>query len=80
MLDVAVLGIPDEHWGEVVIAYVVKKEGNITAEVLDVFCKQSESLANYKRPRRYEFVESLPRNASGKIQKFVLRNQEQLQK
>lgn len=80
VLDVAVLGVPDEHWGEVLIAYVVKKEGNITAEILDAFCKQSESLANYKRPRRYEFVESLPRNASGKIQKFVLRNQEQLQK
>jgi long-chain acyl-CoA synthetase len=42
---------------------------------LDEYCKTSDSLANYKRPRKYVFCESLPRNASGKIQKFILRKQ-----
>jgi long-chain acyl-CoA synthetase len=73
ILDVAVLGEPDEKWGEKVIAFVVKKDPNLTAEELEEFCKNSNKLAAYKRPRAYYFVDSLPRNASGKIQKFLLR-------
>ncbi|MFC0273002.1 fatty acid--CoA ligase [Metabacillus herbersteinensis] len=73
ILDVAVLGEPDEFWGEKVIAIVVRKNQNLTADELEYFCKNSERLAPYKRPRRYVFVEELPRNASGKIQKFLLR-------
>jgi fatty-acyl-CoA synthase len=73
ILDVAVLGEPDELWGEKVIAVVVKKDQNVTADDLENFCKHSEKLAPYKRPRRYVFVDQLPRNASGKIQKFLLR-------
>ncbi|KKI91999.1 long-chain fatty acid--CoA ligase [Bacillus sp. SA1-12] len=75
VLDVAVLGHPDELWGEKVIAIVVKKDQNVTAEDLEAFCKYSEKLAAYKRPREYFFVEQLPRNASGKIQKFLLREE-----
>ncbi|WP_416828652.1 fatty acid--CoA ligase [Ectobacillus polymachus] len=73
VLDVAVLGEPDELWGERVVAVVVKKDSNITAEDLDSYCKHSDELADYKRPRHYIFVDELPRNASGKLQKFVLR-------
>ncbi|MGR3762923.1 fatty acid--CoA ligase [Rossellomorea sp. NS-SX7] len=73
VLDVAIVGMPDDRWGESVTAFVVKKDPGVTEEDLDEWCKESDSLANYKRPRRYEFVEELPRNASGKIQKFVLR-------
>jgi long-chain acyl-CoA synthetase len=73
VLDVAVLGEPDERWGEKVIAFVVKKDPNLTAEELEDFCKNSDKLAAYKRPRAYYFVDALPRNASGKIQKFLLR-------
>lgn len=73
VLDVAVLGEPDETWGERVVAYVVKKHPDVTADELDRFCRQSGKLARYKRPRKYIFVEQLPRNASGKIQKFLLR-------
>ncbi|MFD2682254.1 fatty acid--CoA ligase [Bacillus seohaeanensis] len=73
VLDVAVLGEPDELWGEKVIAVVVKKDANLSVEGLENFCKNSEKLAPYKRPRRYLFVDELPRNASGKIQKFLLR-------
>lgn len=73
VLDVAVIGQPDEHWGEKVTAFVVTKEA-ITAEELDALCLNSGKLARYKRPRQYIFVEQLPRNASGKLQKFLLRS------
>ena len=75
VLDVAIVGQPDDRWGESVSAFVVKKDPNVTEQELDEFCKNSDSLANYKRPRKYIFCEALPRNASGKIQKFVLRKQ-----
>ncbi|MFD3447253.1 fatty acid--CoA ligase [Microbacteriaceae bacterium 4G12] len=73
VLDVAVLGEPDELWGERVVAVIVKKNPSLTADELDEYCKNSDALADYKRPRHYSFVEELPRNASGKLQKFVLR-------
>jgi long-chain acyl-CoA synthetase len=73
VLDVAIVGQPDDRWGESVTAFVVKKNPDVTEEELDEWCKSSDSLSNYKRPRKYVFVEELPRNASGKIQKFVLR-------
>ncbi|KGP71332.1 fatty acid--CoA ligase [Pontibacillus yanchengensis] len=75
VLDVAVLGEPHEFWGESVVAVVVKKDESVTDKELDDYCKASEDLSNYKRPRRYVFVDELPRNASGKIQKFLLREQ-----
>lgn len=75
ILDVAVLGTPDEKWGERVIAIIVSKDPSLTAEELDQFCKTHEKLARYKRPKSYQFVDELPRNASGKIQKFLLREQ-----
>lgn len=75
VLDVAVVGQPDDRWGETVTAFVVKKDANVTEQELDEFCKNSDSLANFKRPRKYVFCDMLPRNASGKIQKFVLRKQ-----
>jgi len=71
--DVAVLGIPDEKWGESVLAFVVAKDPNLTEQELEEFCKNNDNLAGYKRPRSYRFVDELPRNASGKIQKFLLR-------
>ncbi|MCL6572303.1 MAG: AMP-binding protein, partial [Bacillus sp. (in: Bacteria)] len=75
VLDVAIVGQPDDRWGETVTAFVVKKDPNITEKDLDEYCKNSNQLANYKRPRKYVFCEELPRNASGKIMKFVLRKQ-----
>ncbi|MBS4177620.1 fatty acid--CoA ligase [Lederbergia citrea] len=75
VLDVAVVGQPDPVWGETVIAFIVKKDQTVTAEELDSFCKDNDRLARYKRPRRYEFVSELPRNASGKLQKFLLREE-----
>jgi long-chain acyl-CoA synthetase len=71
--EVAVFGIPDPQWGELVAACVVLKPGiNITAEELIGHCRQS--LANYKVPRNVEFSETdLPKSGSGKVLKRVLR-------
>ena len=71
--EVAVFGIPDLKWGELVMACVVLKPGaTLTADELITFCRQS--LANYKVPRQVEFSETdLPKNGSGKILKKNLR-------
>ena len=71
--EVAVFGIPDPKWGELVMASVVLKPGaTLTADELISFCRRS--LANYKVPRRVEFSETdLPKNGSGKILKKNLR-------
>jgi 2-furoate---CoA ligase len=63
--EVAVVGLPDERWGQVVAAFV-KQRLAVDAAELDRFCQQS-GLANFKRPRRYVFVEALPRSAVGKL-------------
>ena len=67
--EVAAIGIPDEKWGELVTALVVAD--GVTADELIAHCR--ESLAGYKCPKRVEFVETLPRTATGKLQKFKLR-------
>jgi fatty-acyl-CoA synthase len=69
--EVAVIGIPDEKWGELVTGLVVTDGSEVTAEDLIAHCR--ESLAGYKCPKRIEFVETLPRTATGKLQKFKLR-------
>ena len=74
VLEVAVIPIPDEKWGEVPKAFVVPKEGtHPTAESIIDFCKQN--LARFKAPKAVEFG-SLPKTATGKIQKFKLREKE----
>jgi len=70
--EAAVLGLPDEKWGQVVAAYVVVTDAGLMAEDLDAFCKQSEDLAPYKRPKRYVFMDELPTNPSGKVLKREL--------
>jgi long-chain acyl-CoA synthetase len=69
--DVAVIGIPDDLWGEMVVAVVVPAGGNIDPALLEQHCRAS--LAGYKIPRRWLQVESLPRNAYGKVVKRDLR-------
>jgi 2-furoate---CoA ligase len=75
VVDVGVVGIEDETWGEVPKAFVVCR-GEIESAELDQQCMQSSTLADFKRPREYEFLEALPRNESGKIQKYKLREQD----
>ena len=69
--EVAVIGIPDEKWGELVTALVVPDGEEVTADELISHCRTS--LAGYKCPKRVDFVDGLPRTATGKLQKFKLR-------
>jgi fatty-acyl-CoA synthase len=69
--EVAVIGIPDEKWGELVTGLVVTDGTAVTAEELIAHCRTT--LAGYKCPKRIEFVDTLPRTATGKLQKFKLR-------
>ena len=70
--ECAVVGVPDEEWGEVVVAFVVA-EREIEDEEIKIFV--GERLAHYKRPRRTYTLERLPRNALGKVQKHRLMGQ-----
>jgi acyl-CoA synthetase (AMP-forming)/AMP-acid ligase II len=70
--EVAVIGVPDEKWGEMVTAVVVLAEGQqATAEEIIAHCRQR--IAHYKAPKRVEFRDEIARTATGKIQKFKLR-------
>lgn len=71
--EVAVVGRSDERWGEVVTAFVVPRDPNLTAETLDRYCLNVTSLARFKRPRRYVFVQEIPKSPVGKILRRVLR-------
>ncbi|MCA9874236.1 MAG: AMP-binding protein [Anaerolineales bacterium] len=68
----AVIGCPDEEWGERVTAVIIRRDGSeTTADDIIAHCKAR--LVNYKVPRRVLFVDSFPRNALGKVQKAQLR-------
>ena len=70
--EVAVIGVPDEKWGELVLALVVRVPGStLTEDALIAHVRTK--LAGYKCPKRVEFREELARTATGKLQKFKLR-------
>ncbi len=70
----AVIGVPDEYWGEIVKAVIILKPGQkATAEEIIEYCR--EKLAGYKKPAIVEFVDSLPKNAMQKVLKNVLRGE-----
>ncbi|MBA3446108.1 MAG: long-chain-fatty-acid--CoA ligase, partial [Pseudaminobacter sp.] len=71
VLEVAAIGVPDEHSGEVPKLFVVKKDQNLTAEILLAYCK--ENLTGYKRPKSIEFRTELPKTPVGKILRRELR-------
>ena len=70
--EVAIIGLPDDQWGEIVVAVIGLKDSEIVdqKEILD-FCK--EKLSGYKRPEKIIIVDKLPRNSMGKILKKDLR-------
>ena len=70
--EVSVVGAPDPEWGENVVAFVVPQAGRtVTAADLDAVCLQH--IARFKRPKRYEIVDALPKNNYGKVLKTELR-------
>ncbi len=72
--EAAVVGSPDPEWGEIVVAFVVPQAGAaLEVGALDAYCLAH--IARFKRPKRYEVVESLPKNNYGKVLKTVLRQQ-----
>ncbi|WP_353738318.1 class I adenylate-forming enzyme family protein [Peribacillus asahii] len=74
ILEAAVVGVPHEVYGEVPKAFVVLKEGQLlTEEDVIAFCKKK--LAKYKLPAEVDFIDTLPRNASGKVLKHTLRKE-----
>ena len=66
--EAGVVGAPDEEWGEVVVAFIVgsASPGELDAHLL-------ERIARFKRPKRYEFIDELPKNSYGKVLKRELR-------
>ncbi|MCA1724851.1 MAG: long-chain fatty acid--CoA ligase, partial [Thermomicrobia bacterium] len=71
--EVAVVGLPDTEFGEQVAAVVVRDDPALTAEMVIAFCR--DQLAGFKKPRTVHFVDALPRNALGKLQKHLVREQ-----
>jgi len=69
--DIAIVGEPDERLGEVTHAHIVCKPG-LQADKSEIIAWAREQMANFKVPRKISFHDSLPRNASGKVQKFLL--------
>jgi long-chain acyl-CoA synthetase len=73
VLEVAAVGVLDEHSGEVVKLFVVRKDPNLTIEALKQFCH--DNLTGYKRPKIIEFRDSLPKSNVGKILRRELRDE-----
>ncbi|KAF1687837.1 long-chain fatty acid--CoA ligase [Pseudoxanthomonas taiwanensis] len=72
VLEVAAVGVPDEHSGEAVKVFIVRKDPNLTEEQVKAYCR--EKLTGYKRPRYVEFRDELPKSNVGKILRKELRD------
>ena len=73
--DVAVVGVDDDHWGDRISA-VVQTTSDLDADTLDEYCRESDDLADFKRPRHYEFTQDdLPRTETGTLQRSIVKNE-----
>jgi fatty-acyl-CoA synthase len=75
VLEAAVVGVPDEQWGERPKAFVILKSGQEVSEE-DLISHVQGLIARFKAPSAVEFVDELPKTSTGKIQKFALREKE----
>jgi acyl-CoA synthetase (AMP-forming)/AMP-acid ligase II len=73
--DAAVVGLPDDRWGELIVAYVVAADPSLDAAACEAHCDGHPMLASFKRPRAYRFVPELPMTATGKKVHYRLREQ-----
>jgi fatty-acyl-CoA synthase len=73
--NAAAVGLPSRKWGQAVCAAIVRRDPNLTAAMLDEFCKASPDLAAFKRPRHYYFVDEIPANPTGKVERGKLKEQ-----
>jgi len=73
VMDAAVIGVPDDHSGEAVKLFVVKKDQALTVETLEDYC--AEELTGYKKPKTIEFREDLPKSPVGKVLRRELRDE-----
>jgi len=71
--NAAAVGLPSRKWGQVVCAAIVRKDPTLDAATLDRFCRESPDLADFKRPRHYYFVDEIPANPTGKVERGKLR-------
>ena len=71
--DVAICGVADEKWGQIVKALIVRRNPDLTAAEIEQYCVASRELPRFRRPKIIEFVDSLPRNVLGKIDRTALR-------
>lgn len=72
--NAAVVGLPSKKWGQAVCAAIIRKDPKLTAETLDRFCRESPDLADFKRPRHYFFVDEIPSNSTGKVERGRLKD------
>ncbi|MDT3399305.1 acyl--CoA ligase family protein [Streptomyces sp. B1866] len=75
VLEVSVVGVPDEKWGERPKAFVVLKDGQAATEE-DLLAHARERIARFKAPREVAFVDELPKTSTGKVRKYALRERE----
>ncbi|WP_102347245.1 class I adenylate-forming enzyme family protein [Bacillus sp. Marseille-P3661] len=74
--DAAVIGEQDDRWGQIVVAYIVPTDSSLTIQMLDEYCKNNPKLSNFKRPRKYVFVNEIPKSPVGKMLRRKLRDGE----
>jgi 2-furoate---CoA ligase len=70
--DVCVAGLPDDRWGQVVTAFIVRGDARLTEQQVADHCLGATALAAFKRPRRIYFVDEIPKSSVGKVQRRAL--------
>jgi len=73
--NAAAVGLPSRKWGQAVCAAIVRRDPALSAAALDEFCLKSPDLAHFKRPRHYFFVDAIPSNPTGKVERGKLKDQ-----